>query len=49
MEMNEIKETGQPGESSADTKPCYQCDAQVDYLFSDARCWQCTGEELESV
>ena len=22
---------------------CYQCDAEVSYLFSDGRCWRCTG------
>lgn len=37
-------------------KFCYQCDAQVTYLFADARCAQCTrltpeevrGEPLEN-
>lgn len=25
---------------------CYQCEEEVDYLFADGRCENCTQEEL---
>lgn len=30
-------------------KRCYQCDAQVEYLFSDGRCHKCTRQVEEEV
>ncbi len=33
-------------DSSGEYLSCYQCEKEVNYLFADGRCADCTQEEL---